>query len=250
MSVDQYIGGVEHAILHLLYSRFFSRAITMNTEFEIKEPFKGLFTQGMVCHKTYKNAKGEWIFPEDVIEENGKFIEKKTNQIVKVGPSESMSKSKKNVIDPQTVINLYGADAVRWFVLSDSPPERDIQWSEEGISGSYKFIQKIWTISEMIQSIDKNNKLSEDEIAKSEKKINKLIKEITFNIESFHFNVAVAKFYEFINFISKNLHDNKAEINLYKKIFKDFLILIYPFTPHIASECWEKILIIRIYTTS
>ena len=151
-----------------------------------------------------------------------------------------MSKSKKNVIDPQTVINLYGADAVRWFVLSDSPPDRDIQWSEEGISGSYKFIQKIWTISEMIQSIDKNNKLSEDEIAKSEKKINKLIKEITFNIESFHFNVAVAKFYEFINFISKNLHDNKAEINLYRKMFKDFLILIYPFTPHIASECWEK----------
>ena len=240
MPVDQYIGGVEHAILHLLYSRFFSRAITMNTEFEIKEPFKGLFTQGMVCHKTYKNAKGEWIFPEDVIEENGKFIEKKTNQIVKVGPSESMSKSKKNVIDPQTVINLYGADAVRWFVLSDSPPDRDIQWSEEGISGSYKFIQKIWTISEMIQSIDKNNKLSEDEIAKSEKKINKLIKEITFNIESFHFNVAVAKFYEFINFISKNLHDNKAEINLYRKMFKDFLILIYPFTPHIASECWVK----------
>ena len=240
MPVDQYIGGVEHAILHLLYSRFFSRAITKNTEFEIKEPFKGLFTQGMVCHKTYKNVKGEWIFPEDVIEVNGKFIEKKTNEIVKVGPSESMSKSKKNVIDPQTVINLYGADAVRWFVLSDSPPERDIQWSDEGISGSYKFIQKIWTISEMIQNIDKNIELSEEDITKIKKTINKLIKEITFNIESFHFNVAVAKFYEFMNFLSKNLHDNKAEIKLFKKVFKDFLILIYPFTPHIASECWEK----------
>tara|TARA_B100000963_G_scaffold151917_1_gene132392 strand:- start:772 stop:3327 length:2556 start_codon:yes stop_codon:yes gene_type:complete len=240
MPVDQYIGGVEHAILHLLYSRFFSRAITKNTEFEIKEPFKGLFTQGMVCHKTFKNQDGEWIFPEDVIEDNGKFIEKKTNQIVKIGPSESMSKSKKNVIDPQTVINLYGADAVRWFVLSDSPPERDIQWSDEGISGSYKFIQKIWTISGMIQNINKNNRLNKDEISQCEKLINKLIKEITFNIENFHFNVAVAKFYEFMNFLSKQLHDDKAEIKLFKKIFKDFLILIYPFTPHIASECWEK----------
>ena len=240
MPVDQYIGGVEHAILHLLYSRFFSRAITQNTEFEIKEPFKGLFTQGMVCHKTFKNEIGEWIFPEDVIEDNGKFIEKKTNQIVKVGPSESMSKSKKNVIDPQTVINLFGADAVRWFVLSDSPPERDIQWSDEGISGSYKFIQKIWTVSEMIQNIDKNNNLGKDDISKIEKAINKLIKEVTFNIENFHFNVAVAKFYEFMNFLSKHLHENKSEIKLFKKILKDFLILIYPFTPHLASECWEK----------
>ena len=240
MPVDQYIGGVEHAILHLLYSRFFSRAITQNTEFEIKEPFKGLFTQGMVCHKTFKNESGEWVFPEDVIEDKGKFIEKRTNQIVKVGPSESMSKSKKNVIDPQTVINLFGADAVRWFVLSDSPPERDIQWSDEGISGSYKFIQKIWTVSEMIKNMDKNNKLSKEDKSKCEKTINKLIKEITFNIESFHFNVAVAKFYEFMNFLSKNLQENKSEIELFKKIFKDFLILIYPFTPHIASECWEK----------
>ena len=240
MPVDQYIGGVEHAILHLLYSRFFSRAITKNTEFEIKEPFKGLFTQGMVCHKTFKNENDEWIFPEDVIEDNGKFFEKKTKKIVKVGPSESMSKSKKNVIDPQSVINLFGADAVRWFVLSDSPPERDIQWSDEGISGSYKFIQKIWTVSEMIQVIDKSNNLSKEDISKNEKAINKLIKEVTFNIENFHFNVAVAKFYEFMNLLSKNLHDNKTEIKLFKRMFKDFLIMIYPFTPHIASECWEK----------
>jgi leucyl-tRNA synthetase len=151
-----------------------------------------------------------------------------------------MSKSKKNVVDPQTVINLYGADAVRWFVLSDSPPERDIQWSDEGISGSYKFIQKIWTISEMIQNINKENKLNDDEINQCKKLINKLIKEITYNIENFHFNVAVAKFYEFLNFLSKMLHENKSEKNLFKTIFKEFLILIYPFAPHIASECWEK----------
>ena len=229
MPVDQYIGGVEHAILHLLYSRFFSRAITKNTKFEIKEPFKGLFTQGMVCHKTFKNQNDEWVFPDDVIEENGKFFEKRTKQIIKAGPSESMSKSKKNVIDPKTVIDLYGADAVRWFVLSDSPPERDIQWSDEGISGSYKFIQKIWTISEMIQNINEDNRINLDDIKQAKKITNKLIKEITYNVENFHFNVAVAKFYEFLNFLSKVLHDKKAEIKLFKQIFSDFLILIYPF---------------------
>ena len=240
MPVDQYIGGVEHAILHLLYSRFFSRAITKDTSFEIKEPFKGLFTQGMVCHKTFKNSKGDWVFPEDVIEDKGGFFERGTNDKIKVGPSESMSKSKKNVVDPQTVINLYGADAVRWFVLSDSPPERDIQWSDEGISGSYKFIQKIWTISEMILSIDDNYKLNDNDRKECEKIINKLIKEITYNIENFHFNVAVAKFYEFSNQISKMLHEKKANKELFQSIFQNFLILIYPFTPHIASECWEK----------
>ena len=241
MPVDQYIGGVEHAILHLLYSRFFTRAITKDTKFQIKEPFKGLFTQGMVCHKTFKNKKGEWLFPEDVVEDNGKFFDKNTNEEIIIGPSESMSKSKKNVVDPQTVINHYGADAVRWFVLSDSPPERDIQWSEEGISGSYKFIQKIWSISEMIQNLNEDKKLETNDKKQFEKIINKLIKDIEYNIENFHFNVAVAKFYEFINFLSKNIHENKTEKEIFLKILKDFLILIYPFTPHIASECWEKI---------
>jgi leucyl-tRNA synthetase len=241
MPVDQYIGGVEHAILHLLYSRFFSRAITKGTNFEIKEPFKGLFTQGMVCHKTFKDSKGDWVFPEDVIEKNGEFFEKNTKEKILVGPSESMSKSKKNVVDPETVIHLYGADAVRWFVLSDSPPERDIQWSDEGISGSYKFIQKVWTISEMIKNIGDQHTINEDEKIKYQRAINKLIKETTYNIEHFHFNVAVAKFYEFINFISKMLHENKAEKSVFLKAFKDFLILIYPFIPHVASECWERL---------
>jgi len=241
MPVDQYIGGVEHAILHLLYSRFFTRAITKGTNFEIKEPFKGLFTQGMVCHKTFKDSKGDWVFPEDVIEKNGEFFEKNTKEKILVGPSESMSKSKKNVVDPETVIHLYGADAVRWFVLSDSPPERDIQWSDEGISGSYKFIQKVWTISEMIKNIGDQHTINEDEKIKCQRAINKLIKETTYNIEHFHFNVAVAKFYEFINFVSKMLHENKAEKSVFLKAFKDFLILIYPFIPHVASECWERL---------
>ena len=241
MPVDQYIGGVEHAILHLLYSRFFSRAISLDTDFVVTEPFTGLFTQGMVCHKTFKTEDGQWVYPEDVIEENNQAIEKLTKKKVIIGPSESMSKSKKNVIDPQSVIEMYGADAVRWFVLSDSPPERDIQWSDEGISGSYKFIQKIWNISEKINSIQENNSLTNEIKNDLDKLINKLIKEVTYNIDHFHFNVAVAKFYEFINSLSKILSENESNKEYYQNIFKQFLILIYPFLPHLASECWEKI---------
>ena len=241
MPVDQYIGGVEHAILHLLYSRFFSRAISQNTDIEIKEPFEGLFTQGMVCHKTYRNKSGEWVFPNDVIEVNGKKIDKNNKEEIVEGPSESMSKSKKNVIDPETVINLYGADSVRWFMLSDSPPERDIQWSDEGISGSYKFMQKIWNISETISSLSNDIKLNDDIKNIINKNLNKLIKEVTFAIERFHFNVAVAKFYEFTNILSKLLIKEEIEKKFIQNIFKDFLILISPFIPHLASECWEKI---------
>jgi leucyl-tRNA synthetase len=241
MPVDQYIGGVEHAILHLLYSRFFSRAISLDTDFVVTEPFTGLFTQGMVCHKTFKTEDGQWVYPEDVIEENNQAIEKLTKKKVIIGPSESMSKSKKNVIDPQSVIEMYGADAVRWFVLSDSPPERDIQWSDEGISGSYKFIQKIWNISEKINSIQENNSLTNEIKNDLDKFIHKLIKEVTYNIDHFHFNVAVAKFYEFINSLSRILSENENNKEYYQNIFKQFLILIYPFLPHLASECWEKI---------
>ena len=146
MPVDQYIGGVEHAILHLLYSRFFMQAISYkNDQIDLKEPFKGLFTQGMVCHETYKDTQNNWVSPEEIELVNGKKVLKKDNSVeVKVGPIESMSKSKKNTIDPEEIINNYGADAVRLFILSDSPPEKDVQWSEEGIASSSKFIQKLW----------------------------------------------------------------------------------------------------------
>ena len=144
MPVDQYIGGVEHAILHLLYSRFFMQALSFeNQEFNILEPFNGLFTQGMVCHETYKDEKNNWLSPDEVIKKEGKKVLKTDNsKIVKVGPSESMSKSKKNTIDPEKIISDYGADSVRLFILSDSPPEKDVQWSEQGIASSLKFIQK------------------------------------------------------------------------------------------------------------
>ena len=160
MPVDQYIGGVEHAILHLLYSRFFMRAINFeNQNFEIIEPFQSLFTQGMVCHETYRDEDNNWLSPEEIEKVNDKVVKKNNpNVVVKVGPSESMSKSKKNVIDPEDIINTYGADSVRLFILSDSPPEKDVQWSEQGIASSYRFIQKLWILnSSILDEIKKNH---------------------------------------------------------------------------------------------
>ena len=139
MPVDQYVGGVEHAILHLLYSRFFTKALEIK---DFEEPFESLFTQGMVCHHTYKNNSGNWVFPEDVSKDNDGFTQISTGEKVKQGPIESMSKSKKNVIDPETIIKSYGADAARWFVLSDSPPEKDINWSNQVFKDRGRFVRK------------------------------------------------------------------------------------------------------------
>jgi leucyl-tRNA synthetase len=184
MPVDQYIGGVEHAILHLLYSRFFMQALSyQNEKLNITEPFKGLFTQGMVCHETYKDENNNWVSPDQITSINGKkYLKNDTKKEIKVGPSESMSKSKKNTIDPENIINNYGADSARLFILSDSPPEKDVQWSEEGISASYKFIQKLWNLNGIIhEEIKKNHSIDIDD----EIKIftNKFIKKISDNLK-------------------------------------------------------------------
>ncbi len=200
MPVDQYIGGVEHAILHLLYSRFFMHAIAhKNTKFNFKEPFKGLFTQGMVCHETYKSDENKWLSPDEVATDDGKKYYEKNNQnkLVTVGPSESMSKSKRNTIDPEKIINNFGADAVRLFILSDSPPEKDVQWSEQGMIASYKFIQKLWTLHEKIkQIINKNIKGDKEEISKY---TNQLINKVNSNLDRFNYNVIIANMYEAYN---------------------------------------------------
>ena len=242
MPVDQYIGGVEHAILHLLYSRFFMRAIGYkNEDFKFLEPFKGLFTQGMVCHQTYKDKNGKWLSPEEVDTKDGKiFFEKKNNNIVTVGASESMSKSKKNTIDPESIIQSYGADAVRLFILSDSPPEKDVQWSEQGMVASYKFIQKLWTLHEIILekiNVNLKNKSLEDLI---EKFTNETINKFNYNLEKFNYNVLIANLYETYNFLTQIVKkDMDGEI--LKKNYIKILTIISPIIPHFTSECFENL---------
>ena len=239
MPVDQYIGGVEHAILHLLYSRFFMLAISdENEKISIEEPFKGLFTQGMVCHETYKNQNGEWLSPDEIENINGEKFEKKDkSKKVKVGPSESMSKSKKNIIDPENIIENYGADAARLFILSDSPPEKDVQWSDEGIASSYKFIQKLWSLNSKIMSeISKNHEINSSD--KLDKFTNLYLKKMTDNLNSFSYNVLIAGIHEMCTFLNKetsNKYTKNTLINNYNKI----LITLLPIIPHFASECLE-----------
>ena len=240
MPVDQYIGGVEHAILHLLYSRFFMRALNLNnSEIKLTEPFKGLFTQGMVCHETYKDEENNWLSPDEVISENGKdFFEKKNkNKKVKVGPSESMSKSKKNTIDPENIINKYGADAVRFFILADSPPERDVQWSEEGMISAYKFVQKFWLLSDQMLKIFKNNSDTKNE--ELEIFTNQSINKINNALEKFRYNVIIATYHEIYSFYKKIIENEKNYENL-KNNFQKILLIMMPVIPHLATECIEK----------
>ena len=249
MPVDQYIGGVEHAILHLLYSRFFMHALSFNNnDFNLKEPFDGLFTQGMVCHETYKNEKNAWLSPEEVFSNDGKKFYNKDNpsEEVIVGPTESMSKSKKNTIDPESIIKNYGADSVRLFILSDSPPERDVQWSDQGMMASFKFVQKLWVLnSKILEKIKINNENCENsEIIENGEKLtkftNQLIYKITQNLEKFHYNVIIANLYEMYNFFIKEIGKPLKKETLIEN-YQKILTLMNPFIPHFSSECLSNI---------
>jgi len=241
MPVDQYIGGIEHAILHLLYSRFFTKGIRKcNNSINVEEPFKNLFTQGMVCHESYKDVNNNWLYPDEIEKITPtKAIKKKDKSKVIVGPAESMSKSKKNTVDPETMIKQYGADAVRWFILSDSPPEKDIQWSNTGVSSANKFLQKIWNLNyEIFQKKNVSDNQNEESNNLINSKINNFIYKIDKAIKNFRFNVAIALFYEVYKIFKDNINTN---IN--KKTLSDNIILIMklmiPFAPHLAYECLE-----------
>ncbi len=248
MPVDQYIGGVEHAILHLLYSRFFTKALNLkNNKIDITEPFKGLFTQGMVCHETYKDSNNNWVNPEDVLSNNGEdyFLKDDPKNKVTLGPSESMSKSKKNTIDPEKMIEKYGADAVRLFILSDSPPEKDIQWSESGMTSSFKFIQKFWLMHCQITELSK--KKQTDTNQDIEIFTNQAIEKINFALEKFRYNVIIAVFHEIYSYFKKILEHDKNYINL-KENFKKVLIVMIPVIPHMAYECLNMLSENKTYT--
>jgi leucyl-tRNA synthetase len=242
MPVDQYIGGVEHAILHLLYSRFFLRAIDyQKNNLNFNEPFKGLFTQGMVCHETYKDTKNNWLSPEEIFTEDGKNFFKKDNKEEKiiVGPSESMSKSKKNTIDPEKIIELYGADVVRFFILSDSPPEKDVQWSDGGISAAFKFIQKFWLLHDKTMNFLKNSKVSDKENMNLNVFTNNLIFNVNNNLEKFSYNKIIANFHETYNFLSKCCVNDVSKN--FKENYTKILKLFFPVLPHLASECLSQL---------
>ena len=241
MPVDQYIGGVEHAILHLLYSRFFMRALSYNNKkFNYIEPFKSLFTQGMVCHETYKNEENQWLYPDEVEKNSdGNLIAKKDKKKIVLGPSESMSKSRKNIVDPEEMINIYGADPIRWFMLSDSPPERDVQWSLEGVSAAFKFIQKLWKLNnEILNKKDSTSKNGDFDVQKA---VNKTVYNVTQNIENFQYNVVIANIHEIYNLLYHHVINNKTSNKTLKNEWEKIIMLLMPLAPHLAHECCEKI---------
>ena len=239
MPVDQYIGGVEHAILHLLYSRFFTKAISeIKEDFNILEPFTNLFTQGMVCHKSYKDEKGNWLYPEEVMLNDEKtYVKKSDGSKVIVGPPESMSKSKKNTVDPETMISQYGADSVRWFILSDSPPEKDVQWSNVGVAAANKFLQKIWDINFIISN-RKDKKINKELENKFKKEISLFSHKLDLSIKNFKFNVSIALFYELFNYLKRNL-DLEISTITFKENLINVMKILSPFIPHLARECLE-----------
>ncbi|WP_171233754.1 leucine--tRNA ligase [Ruegeria sp. HKCCA4812] len=233
MNVDQYIGGIEHAILHLLYSRFFARAMNITGHLPDKaiEPFDALFTQGMVTHEIYqtRDANGRPVYhlPEEVTD--GKLADGTEVEII---PSAKMSKSKKNVVDPVSIISAFGADTARWFVLSDSPPERDVEWTAAGAEAAYKHLNRVWNLCDKIGAMDPNATGEGDEELLRE--MHKTIRDVTLGVESFGFNAAIAKLYAFTNTLAKS----KAGAAAQKQAIKTLAQLMSPMTPHLAEDIW------------
>jgi len=229
LPVDQYIGGVEHAILHLLYARFWTRALKRIGRLDVDEPFKGLFTQGMVTHETYRSPDGRWLSPDDVERRGESLIVASTGEPAEAGRIEKMSKSKKNTVDPEPIVDQYGADAVRWFMLSDSPPERDLLWSEAGIEGAWRFVQRLWRMMSAHEQ-----EAGEDKAL--DRKLHQTIANVAANIEALAFNKAVANIYELANAIEKA--DGSASK---AKALETLLLLVAPMVPHLAEEAWQAL---------
>ena len=229
LPVSQYIGGVEHAILHLLYARFWTRALQRLGEISIAEPFKGLFTQGMVTHETYRAGDGSWLSPDEVKRDGDDWIHIESGHPVTLGRIEKMSKSRRNTVDPEPILNKYGADAVRWFMLSDSPPERDLEWSEAGIEGASRFVQRVWRLASSSAAVE-----GEDEALK--RKLHRTIAAVSDAIEGLQFNKAVAQLYELTNATEKA----KPSATRHEAV-RTLILLAAPAAPHLAEESWAAL---------
>jgi leucyl-tRNA synthetase len=251
LPVDQYIGGVEHAILHLLYARFFTRAMHKTGHVAVDEPFRGLFTQGMVTHETYKDAHGKWVLPEEVHRKDGKAIHAKTGEPISVGAVESMSKSKKNVVDPDTIIAAYGADTARWFMLSDTPPERDIEWTAGGVEGAHRFLQRVWRLVRDAAAkgakpgAEKPQQLGPQAEA-LRRAAHRSVAAVTGAIEKLRFNAAVAHIYELANALSSGLqsagtHPSPDMAFALREAAELLARIAAPMVPHLAEECWAAL---------
>ena len=247
MPVDQYIGGIEHAILHLLYSRFFVRAMRKVGHLDFDEPFKSLFTQGMVIHETYRSKSGEWIVPTQVAKDGDKLIDTVSGESVTLGPAEKMSKSKRNVIDPDDIIEQYGADTARWFMLSDTPPERDIEWTEAGVVGAWRFVQRIWRLVGQVadedMSIDPDvlGKATADNVNDLRKATHMAIASVGDDISNLRFNRAIARVYELVNALAASLAsgDTSSQLKMAQREAAVSLVQLFaPMMPHLAEECW------------
>ena len=226
LPVGQYIGGVEHAILHLLYARFFTRALQHIGKLDVAEPFAGLFTQGMVTHETYKAQDGRWLSPEEIRKDGAGVIEIASGDVAEVGRIEKMSKSKKNTVDPEPIVDQYGADAVRWFMLSDSPPERDLEWSENGIEGAWRFVQRLWRLFDGLEEAEGQDK-------DLDRKLHRTIAGVASDIEALTFNKSVARLYELVNAIEK-AQPSASRANAIRTIAR----VVAPMVPHLAEEAW------------
>jgi leucyl-tRNA synthetase len=238
LPVDQYIGGVEHAILHLLYSRFFMRALKQCGIVSQDEPFKGLMTQGMICHETYKDAENNWVLPDNLKEVDNGYVHAKTGSPITIGRSEKMSKSKKNTVDPRHIITSYGADAARLFMLSDSPPDRDLEWTDAGIDGAWRYVNKLWRLVEEAKThISSDAPLPAEHPLRSA--THKTIDAVTKDIEAFHLNKAVARIRELSNTIGAFKASSEVDQAALKEAIESLIHLLAPFMPHLAESLWE-----------
>jgi leucyl-tRNA synthetase len=240
LPVDQYIGGIEHAILHLLYARFFTRAMNRLGLVSIQEPFAGLFTQGMVCHETYRDQSG-WLSPDEVVKEGNRAFRKDNHLQVEIGSSEKMSKSKRNVIAPEAIIADYGADTIRWFMLSDTPPERDIEWTDAGAEGCWRFVQRIWRLVSEAEGLPPPGTQAApgDDISKSLRQAaHKAIAAVTEDLGALRFNRAVAQLYMLSNAIADA---PKADAATRREALETMVLLAAPMMPHLAEECWRTL---------